>query len=275
MKLNFSQETVKTVKSYTFMTDRFMTMAFDKPVAQHILSVIMGKNLIVKSVKTQPVEDDFFSRSCRFDVLAEDTTGKIYNIEVQNSDEGAIPRRSRYNCEKLDELLIRKGMSYDDYPETYVIFITKNDVLNGGLPIYHIERHIEETGELFDDGQHIIYVNGENTDTSTALGQLMVDMQQADAAKISNKVLADKMTTLKKGRAFEKMCKEIEELTTNVTKRVTAEATAKEQVNGIKKLAKACHKFGAKPDAIAKELMEQYAISEDEAKAYATEACKN
>lgn len=82
MKLNFSQETVKTVKSYTFMTDRFMTMAFDKPVAQHILSVIMGKNLIVKSVKTQPVEDDFFSRSCRFDVLAEDTTGKIYNIEV-------------------------------------------------------------------------------------------------------------------------------------------------------------------------------------------------
>lgn len=142
MKLNFSQETVKTVKSYTFMTDRFMTMAFDKPVAQHILSVIMGKNLIVKSVKTQPVEDDFFSRSCRFDVLAEDTTGKIYNIEVQNSDEGAIPRRSRYNCEKLDELLIRKGMSYDDYPETYVIFITKNDVLNGGLPIYHIERHI-------------------------------------------------------------------------------------------------------------------------------------
>lgn len=267
MKLNFSQETVKTVKSYTFMTDRFMTMAFDKPVAQHILSVIMGKNLIVKSVKTQPVEDDFFSRSCRFDVLAEDTTGKIYNIEVQNSDEGAIPRRSRYNCEKLDELLIRKGMSYDDYPEMYVIFITKNDVLNGGLPIYHIERHIEETGKLFDDGQHIIYVNGENTDTSTALGQLMVDMQQADATKISNKVLASKMNTLKKGRAFEKMCQEIEDL--------TAKVTAKEQVNGIKKMAKACHKFGIEPDAIAKELMVQYAISEDEAKAYAAEACKN
>lgn len=192
MKLNFSKETIKTVKSYTFMTDHFMTMAFDKPVAQHILSVIMGKKLIVKSVITQPVEDNFFSRSCRFDVLAEDTTGKIYNIEVQNSNEGAVPRRSRYNCEKLDELLIRKGMSYEDYPETYVIFITKNDVLEGGLPIYHVERRIEETGKAFDDGQHIIYVNGENTDTSTALGQLMVDMQQADAAKISNKVLASK-----------------------------------------------------------------------------------
>lgn len=73
----------------------------------------------------------------------------------------------------------------------------------------NIERHIEETGELFDDGQHIIYVNGENKDTSTALGQLMVDMQQADAAKISNKVLADKMTTLKKGGRLKRCAKKL------------------------------------------------------------------
>lgn len=279
MKLNFSPKTIETVKSYTYMTDRFMTMAFDKPVAQHILSVIMGKNLIVKSVKSQPVEDNFFSRSCRFDVLAEDSNGKIYNIEVQNSNEGAVPRRVRYNCEKLDELVIRKGMAYNDYPETYVIFITQNDVLGDGLPIYHIRRHIEENGKLFDDGQQIIYVNGENTDTSTALGQLMVDMQQKDAAKISNKILADKMNILKKGRTFETMCREIEKLTADVTAEVTAEVaakvTAEEQKKAIKKLAKVCRDFGLGLDAISQKLMSEYAISETEAKAYATEACKD
>lgn len=279
MKLNFSLKTIETVKSYTYMTDRFMTMAFDKPVAQHILSVIMGKNLIVKSVKSQPVEDNFFSRSCRFDVLAEDSNGKIYNIEVQNSNEGAVPRRARYNCEKLDELVIRKGMAYNDYPETYVIFITQNDVLGDGLPIYHIRRHIEENGKLFDDGQQIIYVNGENTDTSTALGQLMVDMQQKDAAKISNKILADKMNILKKGRTFETMCREIEKLTADVTAEVTAEVaakvTAEEQKKAIKKLAKVCRDFGLGLDAISQKLMSEYAISETEAKAYATEACKD
>lgn len=275
MKLNFSPKTIETVKSYTYMTDRFMTMAFDKPVAQHILSVIMGKNLIVKSVKSQPVEDDFFSRSCRFDVLAEDSNGKIYNIEVQNSNEGAVPRRARYNCEKLDELVIRKGMAYNDYPETYVIFITQNDVLGDGLPIYHIRRHIEENGKLFDDGQQIIYVNGENTDTSTALGQLMADMQQKDAAKISNKILADKMNILKKGRTFETMCREIEKLTADVTAEVAAKVTAEEQKKAIKKLAKVCRDFGLGPDAISQKLVSEYAISETEAKAYATEACKD
>lgn len=275
MKLNFSPKTIETVKSYTYMTDRFMTMAFDKPVAQHILSVIMGKNLIVKSVKSQPVEDNFFSRSCRFDVLAEDSNGKIYNIEVQNSNEGAVPRRARYNCEKLDELVIRKGMAYNDYPETYVIFITQNDVLGDGLPIYHIRRHIEENGKLFDDGQQIIYVNGENTDTSTALGQLMADMQQKDAAKISNKILADKMNILKKGRTFETMCREIEKLTADVTAEVAAKVTAEEQKKAIKKLAKVCRDFGLGPDAISQKLMSEYAISETEAKAYATEACKD
>lgn len=275
MKLNFSPKTIETVKSYTYMTDRFMTMAFDKPVAQHILSVIMGKNLIVKSVKSQPVEDNFFSRSCRFDVLAEDSNGKIYNIEVQNSNEGAVPRRARYNCEKLDELVIRKGMAYNDYPETYVIFITQNDVLGDGLPIYHIRRHIEENGKLFDDGQQIIYVNGENTDTSTALGQLMADMQQKDAAKISNKILADKMNILKKGRIFETMCREIEKLTADVTAEVAAKVTAEEQKKAIKKLAKVCRDFGLGPDAISQKLMSEYAISETEAKAYATEACKD
>lgn len=64
MKLNFSEVTIRTVKSYTFMTDRFMTVAFNKPVAKHVLSVIMGTDLIIKRVEKQPVMDNFFSRSC-------------------------------------------------------------------------------------------------------------------------------------------------------------------------------------------------------------------
>lgn len=39
-----------------------------------------------------------------------------------------------------------------------MIFITENDVMKAGLPIYHIDRVVRETGKLFEDEEHIIYV---------------------------------------------------------------------------------------------------------------------
>ena len=33
--MNFSKETIQTVNSYTYMSERFMTAAFSKLVAQH------------------------------------------------------------------------------------------------------------------------------------------------------------------------------------------------------------------------------------------------
>ena len=71
------------------------------------------------------------------------------------------------------------------------------------------------------------------------------------------------------------MCQEVEDLTAKVAVEVTAEVTAKEREKAIKQMAKVCREFGAGPDATAKKLMEHYAISEADAKAYAAEAYKN
>lgn len=55
-----------------------------------------------------------------------------------------------------------------------MIFITENDVLKKNLPIYHIDRVIQETNEYFGDESHIMYVNGAYQD-DTPLGILMKD----------------------------------------------------------------------------------------------------
>ena len=77
-----------------------------------------------------------------------------------------------------------------------VIFITENDVLGDGLPIYHIERVIRENGKLFDDGTHIIYVNAEIND-DTELGRLMHDLKCERVEDMDNKVLADRVDYFK------------------------------------------------------------------------------
>ena len=67
---------------------------------------------------------------------------------------------------------LRAGEDFNELPETYVIFITENDVMGGSEPIYHVDRIVKETGKLFDDEAHIIYVNGAYRDESP-LGLLM------------------------------------------------------------------------------------------------------
>ena len=38
--------------------------------------------------------------------------------------------------------------------------LSENDVIGDGEKIYHADRIIRETGKDFNDGTHIIYVNG-------------------------------------------------------------------------------------------------------------------
>ena len=100
-----------------------------------------------------------------------------------------------------------------DLPETFVIFITESDVIGKGKPIYRIERKIEETDELFSDGEHIIYVNGDDKNASTELGKLMQDFFCTNANDMHYKELAEKVRYFKedeKGVAV--MCKVMEDM---------------------------------------------------------------
>ena len=96
--------------------------------------------------------------------------------------------------------------------ESYVIFITENDVLGKSLPIYHIERTATETGEPFGDEEHIVYVNSQIKD-ETSLGKLMHDFACIEAKDMYYQVLADRVRYFKedeKGVAV--MCKAMEDM---------------------------------------------------------------
>lgn len=91
-----------------------------------------------------------------------------------------------------------------------MIFITENDVMKAGLLIYHIDRVVRETGKLFEDEEHIIYVNSQIKD-ETKLGRLMHDFSCTDAKDMYNKVLADRVRYFKEDeRGVEIMCREME-----------------------------------------------------------------
>lgn len=200
-------EIIRQIREFRLMDDTFMTMFFDgqNDLMEFVLKIILNtKDLKVLQTKTQFEIHSIGGRSVQLDVLAIDSKGKHYNFEIQNADDGAIPKRARFNSAMLDSTLLKKNDKYNDLPETYVIFFTKNDVLKGNLPIYNIERIITQNQQNFGDGEHIIYVNG-SYKADDALGKLVQDFQCKDPKKMNYNELAERSKYLKYEEGATKM----------------------------------------------------------------------
>ena len=182
------------IQKFRLIDDTFFNVCFDNYVEgmQLLLRIFFDRDdLVVKHVVTQQSADNLYGRGVRFDVLAEDSEGKLYDCEVQRANEGAIPRRARYNSSMMDSRALAKGEDFSALPETWVIFITENDIYGEGCPLYHVERIIEELQRPFDDGAHILYVNGANRD-DTPLGRLMQDFFCERPEQMNYKELAQR-----------------------------------------------------------------------------------
>ena len=76
-----------------------------------------------------------------------------------------------------------------------------------------IERVITNTGEPFNDGEHIVYVSGEDKNSSTELGRLMHDFYCTDADDMHFKQLADRVRYFKENEEGVKcMCATLEKM---------------------------------------------------------------
>lgn len=107
---------------------------------------------------------------------------------------------------------MKTGQVLNELPDTYIIFITKNDTLGCDLPIYHINRTIEENCQRCHDQLHIIYVNSSFQD-NTALGRLMHDLHCTDPYDMYNEILAQRVIELKETqKGVDIMCDKLNEL---------------------------------------------------------------
>lgn len=200
---------------YRPIDDNFMNLIFknNKPLVEYVLRIILNKDdLIVETSETQFDLNIAGSHGLMLDVFAKDTSGKSYNIEVQRADKGALPQRARYHASAIDVTELAKGSEYEDLPDTYVIFITENDVLKGNKATYTIKRTIAELGEDFNDGTYIVYVNSAYQDISTAVGKLIHDF----VCKNASDMLCDPMAEITKHykettEGVNIMCKAVEE----------------------------------------------------------------
>lgn len=209
------QEDLQRLRGFRLMDDDFLTKCFEgnTECIELVLRIVLDMpDLKVLDVRTQVFVENLLNRSVRLDVLATDSAGRKFNIEIQRADRGAGRKRARYNSSMMDANLLKKGEDFDHLPETYVVFITENDVMRKGKPLYQIERCILETSERFEDGTHILYVNGSYRDESP-IGKLMHDFSCTNPSDMYYGVLADRVRFFKESKeGIAVMCKAMEDM---------------------------------------------------------------
>lgn len=202
------------LKNLTIMSDMFMRNVLKKrECTEYMLQVIMGrKDLKVLDQVLQKDYKNLRGRSAILDCVVRDGDGRQFDVEIQQDTEGASPKRARYHSGLMDMNTLNAGQDFDELPETHVIFITRDDVLGYGLPIYHISRRIEEVGKGFQDESYIIYVNS-SCQEDTELGHLMHDLHCKNARDMYSQVLADRVYELKETQeGVDHMCREMDEI---------------------------------------------------------------
>ena len=122
-----------------------MSVALDDKLAcQHVLRILTGmKDLTVLEVRVQHRVSKITSHDAILDILAEDSSGKLFNLEIQRADTIDHARRTRFYVSMIDSEYLMKGKTYADLPDVYIIYISETDLWETGYTSYAVSKNFE------------------------------------------------------------------------------------------------------------------------------------
>jgi len=245
------EEELQAISKLRLLDDDLMRLVFDKNIeaTELLLNIILQRNdLKVLEVVAQREYKNAMAggRSITIDIYAIDRERKVYDIEIQRASEGADVHRARFHSSMIDTRMLKKRQKFKELHDSYVIFITEEDVIGVGLSLYHVERVFKETGAPFGDGSHIIYVNGSYKNDEDPVGKLMHDFRCTSSVDMFYSVLANQVRYFKETEGGKEIvCKTFEELADKRAK-AREEARAKEDASRLLAMGKLTYEEIAK-----------------------------
>ncbi len=255
------QQDLERIRKLRIFDDDFLRLIFNEnPEATALLlNIVFDRDdMVVTKVVGQREIKGIEGHSVKLDIMATDSEGNAYDIEVQRQDRGNLPLRARYNSSMMDTVLLPEGEDYSKLIPTYVIFFTEKDVIGDGRPKHHYVMQDMETGHILGDDKHIIFINGDNKDETTRLGKLVHDFHCTSADDMYYKVFAKSMRHFKESEGgITQMCKLMEDMRNEVARDSAIEASID-----------TARQFGGSEEAILGNIMGRFNLTESEAKSY-------
>ena len=231
-------EVMQIIKNLRLIDDVLFEKFMEDPAAcEELLQVILeNPQLKVKpeTLVAQKSLRNLAKRSVRLDAYIEGVEDKVYNIEIQRSDNCNHVKRVRYNASTITVNKSEPGDEFEDVQDVIVIYISEFDMFGAGKTIYHVENVIKETGEPVKDGLTSVYVNTEVADNSL-IGELMQCFLKSDFEDDNFPNISRRMKELKHGEEDEIMCKSVEEYAERKAKEAAEKAAKKAAEEATKK----------------------------------------
>ena len=196
------------VEDLTLLDDTFMRIALnDIEACQHVIRILMDDPSIeIVEVRSQYRISKLVSKDAVLDILAEDTQGRVYNLEIQRKTTLDHARRTRRYNAMVDAEYLEKGKEYNEMPEVYVIYISETDIWKTQMTESPVEKYLKGQMTEYDDGQHTIYINAAINDGSPKAA-LMQYFKTCDPDDMSQGALSRRVRYLKREKGgIEEMC---------------------------------------------------------------------
>lgn len=236
---NYGQNDViinRLIDKMTLFDDNLMSLVFGQNIetTELLLRVIMERDIKVIEFRGQDeLKNPVIGGRCiTLDVHAIDVDGRHIDIEVKINADGSHVRRARYHSSMMDARMLQEGHEFKEIKDSYVIFIYDHDKFRKGLPFYHIQRRVDETGEVFGDGSHIIYVNG-RYEGNDDIGWMMRDFHQCRPEQIKSKTLSKAVAYYKEKEGRDAMSEAVRQYAMEYAKEYAKEYGEEQKQEGI------------------------------------------
>ena len=156
---------IKKFEDLTFTDDFMFCKTMQNPrlckrLIEMILSDKIGKIAYISVQHNISTYEQ--AKSVRFDVLVQAENSKLYDVEMQVSNERNIPKRMRFYQAAIDISFLDKGNSYNNLNDSFIIFICLFDAIGKNRPIYTFENFcIEDKNTSLQDGTRKVIINAE------------------------------------------------------------------------------------------------------------------
>ena len=187
---------IKRFEDLTFTDDFMFCKTMQNPrlckrLIEMILSDKIGKIAYISVQHNISTYEQ--AKSVRFDVLVQAENSKLYDVEMQVSNERNIPKRMRFYQAAIDISFLDKGNSYNSLNDSFIIFICTFDAIGKNRPVYTFENLcIEDKNTPLQDGTRKVIINAEAFNNT------------------KNKELKEFLEYLKTGKATNEFTREIE-----------------------------------------------------------------